>query len=169
MTVLKVAPPQDSAIIGWYDGADLVDAYAVRRPPGAPADAGAIAALVMSRPPAFFRILLKTRDAIMARFGVKTTAQLRGDDGRPRIDFFPVISRSAQEIVLGEDDRHLDFRLSVLLGPDDQVIATTAVRCHNTLGRVYLAVIRPFHILILRTLLERFAQAHWTSPADHII
>lgn len=160
MTVLKVAPPAESAITSWYDGADLVDAYAVRRPAGAPMDAGAIATLVMARPPAFFRLLLTMRDAIMARVGVKTTKQLRDADDRPRVDFFPVISRSIHEIVLGEDDRHLDFRLSILLGPGDQVIATTAVRCHNTLGRVYLAVIKPFHVLIVRTLLRRFAQAH---------
>ncbi len=159
MTVLKVAPPRDSAILSWYDGADLVDAYAVRRPAGAPADAGAIAALVMARPPAFFRILLRLRDAIMARFGVKTTDQLRRDD-RPRVDFFPILSRDTREIVLGEDDRHLDFRLSLLLGADDQVIATTAVRCHNTLGRAYLATIKPFHVLIVRTLLARFARRH---------
>jgi len=168
MTVLKVAPPRDSAIIGWYDGADLVDAYAVRRPAGAPRDAGAIAARLMARPPAFFRILLKMRDAIMARFGVRTTAELR-QDSRPRIDFFPVISREPHEIVLGEDDRHLDFRLSVLLGPDDQVIATTAVRCHNALGRLYLAAIMPFHVLIVRTLLRRLARSHWTEGAGNII
>ncbi len=168
MTVLKVAPPRDSAIVGWYDGADLVDAYAVRRPAAAPRDAGAIAARLMERPPAFFRMLLKLRDAIMALFGVKTTAALRRDS-RPRIDFFPVIARDPREIVLGEDDRHLDFRLSVLLGPDDQVIATTAVRCHNALGRMYLAVIMPFHVLIVRTLLRRLARSHWTTPADNII
>lgn len=168
MDVLKVTPPGDSAIVDWYHGADLVDAYAVPRPAGAPRDAGAIAGRLMARPPAFFRILLKLRDAIMARFGVKTTAALRRDR-RPRIDFFPVISRQAHEIVLGEDDRHLDFRLSVLLGPDDRVIATTAVRCHNRLGRVYLAAILPFHVLIVRTLLRRLAQSRWTDDPDDII
>ncbi|MBN9527259.1 MAG: DUF2867 domain-containing protein [Alphaproteobacteria bacterium] len=168
MAVLKVTPPRDSAIADWYRGADLVDAYAIPRPAGAPRDAGAIAGRLMARPPAFFRVLLKLRDAIMARFGVKTTAALRRDS-RPRIDFFPVISRAPHEIVLGEDDRHLDFRLSVLLGPDDQVIATTAVRCHNTLGRVYLAAILPFHVLIVRTLLRRLAQSRWTDGAANII
>ncbi|MGK6317170.1 hypothetical protein [Neorhizobium sp. DT-125] len=30
--------------------------------------------------------------------------------------FFPVLERSENELVLGVDDRHLDFRISILLG-----------------------------------------------------
>lgn len=158
MTVTAVAPPRDSAIAGWYDGADLVDAYAVRRPPGAPTDAAAIAAALLADPPPYFRALLRLRDLIMARFGVKTTAQLRHAAHGPRIDFFPVLSATPGEVILGEDDRHLDFRLSVLLTADDMVVATTAVRCHNLLGRTYLTAIKPFHILIVRSLLARLGR-----------
>ena len=65
-------------------------------------------------------------------------------------------SRSADEIVLGVDDRHLDFRASVLLRRADNSLAiTTAVRCHNLLGRLYLAAILPFHILIAADVLRR--------------
>ncbi len=159
MTVATVAPPRDSAIAGWYDGADLVDAYAVRRPAGAPADAAAIAAALLANPPPYFRALIRLRDVIMARFRVKTTAELRdAPRGGPRIDFFPVLSTTPAEVILGEDDRHLDFRLSVQLTADDMVIATTAVRCHNLLGRAYLAAIKPFHILIVRSMLARLGR-----------
>lgn len=158
MTVTAVAPPRDSAIAGWYDGADLVDAYAVRRPSGTPTDAAAIAAALLADPPPYFRVLIRLRDLIMARFGVKTTAELRDAARGPRIDFFPVLSATAGEVILGEDDRHLDFRLSVQLTADDMVVATTAVRCHNLLGRAYLAAIKPFHILIVRSLLARLGR-----------
>ncbi|VFR49739.1 hypothetical protein ANT2_2646 [plant metagenome] len=55
--------------------------------------------------------------------------------------------------MLGEDDRHLDFRVSVLRqsklemdgGSDARLVVTTVVRCHNRLGRAYIAVIRFFH------------------------
>jgi hypothetical protein len=58
--------------------------------------------------------------------------------------------------VLGVDDRHLDFRASVLLRrADNRLAITTAVRCHNLLGRLYLASILPFHILVAADVLRR--------------
>ena len=83
---------------------------------------------------------------------------------RPRIlvvDDEPNMRRTL-EIVLGEDDRHLDFRLSLLRRTSPagtQLIATTVVRSHNALGRTYLTVIRPFHHLVIRASLARFARA----------
>ncbi|WP_342447330.1 DUF2867 domain-containing protein [Methylobacterium platani] len=82
-------------------------------------------------------------------------------DGRDRIDFFPVLSRSEREIVLGEDDIHLDFCLSLLLSPSldgrADLVATTVVRCRNRLGRAYLAAIMPGHVLVVRSVLKRAA------------
>jgi hypothetical protein len=40
-------------------------------------------------------------------------------------------------------------------------VATTVVHCHNTLGRVYLAVIAPFHRRIVRSALQRAARRGW--------
>ncbi len=60
--------------------------------------------------------------------------------------------------MLGEDDRHLDFRTAVTLVHEQErrlLVSTTSVRCHNSLGRLYLATIRPFHIKIVRLGLER--------------
>jgi hypothetical protein len=37
------------------------------------------------------------------------------------------------------------------------LIATTAVRCHNLLGRAYLWMITPFHHLVVRAKLGRAA------------
>jgi hypothetical protein len=85
-----------------------------------------------------------------------------------RTGFFPLQSRSEHELVVGEDDRHLDFRASVLVrrrddGGGDELVATTVVRCHNALGRTYLAMISPFHSLIVRSGLRRAAQRRWTA------
>ncbi len=89
----------------------------------------------------------------MTLFGVKASHALVAAD---HIAFFPVLSRSPDEITIGVDDRHLDFRGSVLLRrPERLLVLTTAVRCHNLLGRAYLAVILPFHILVAQSLLRR--------------
>jgi hypothetical protein len=60
---------------------------------------------------------MKVRDLLITGFGLKTSAQLaRVEPGSKvrRIGIFRIYSTSRHEIVLGEDDRHLDFRLSVL-------------------------------------------------------
>ena len=60
--------------------------------------------------------------------------------------------------VLGENDSHLDFRLSLLRRRDERgevLIATTAVHTHNRLGRIYSLLIRPFHKLVVRATLMR--------------
>jgi hypothetical protein len=78
------------------------------------------------------------------------------------IGFFPVLSKSAGEMVMGGDDRHLDFRVAVLVRADApggrELVVVTVVHCHNRLGRTYLAVIAPFHRTILRANLERAAR-----------
>jgi hypothetical protein len=75
------------------------------------------------------------------------------------IGFFPVLSKSATEWVVGEDDRHLDFRVTLQLRTDAangrELVAGTVVHCHNRLGRIYLAAIAPFHRVIVRASLER--------------
>jgi hypothetical protein len=162
LAVKRVDPPPNSALADWYRGADLLDSYSVVLPQAAPEDLTVLARALLNRPPAWLRGLLKLRDQIVGPLGVKTTTAIRqsgATDGRERIGFFPVLGRSENEIVLGEDDSHLDFRASVLLREDDsgsrQLIATTAVRCHNLLGRSYLRVIQPFHILVVRSQLGR--------------
>jgi hypothetical protein len=73
---------------------------------------------------------------------------------------------------LGEDDKHLDFRISVLRqmrtissGPAPYLIVSTVVRCHNGLGRLYLAAVGPIHRVIFPAMLRRAASAGWPISA----
>ena len=62
---------------------------------------------------------------------------------------------------IGADDRHLDFRLSLLRRHSPTgtlLIATTVVHTHNALGLTYLNAIRPFHHLVVRANLARCAE-----------
>jgi hypothetical protein len=165
--VMRVVPPPTSAIADWYRGADLLDSYAVALPPEMSRDPAVLARALFETPPLWTRGLLRLRDQLMAPLGVKTTTEIRkagAGDGLDRIGFFPVLRRSPDEIVLGEDDSHLDFRASVLVEPVDgagspRLVVTTVVRCRNLLGRTYLSVIQPFHVLIVRSSLSRLRRA----------
>src|SRR5690606_22423540 len=105
----SVAPPAESSIAGAYDGADLVDAFATTFRAGIPRDPDAVARAILDGPAWWVRCRLAARDMIVARFGLKTTGDLqRNARASGSIGFFPVLSRSENELVLGVDDRHLD-------------------------------------------------------------
>jgi hypothetical protein len=167
--VREVPPPAESGVASWFD-ADLADAFAV------PIDSAnvakgidSLARSVLGDPAPWIRQLLGLRDALVAGFRVKTTREVRRAaiaDHAERIDFFRILARSDRELILGEDDRHLDFRLSLLLrarpdGSGDELVATTVVRCHNALGRVYLALIARFHRLVVISNLSRASNKGW--------
>ena len=45
--------------------------------------------------------------------------------------------------------------MSQPMGAGQQVTATTLVKTHNWLGRTYLAIILPFHRLVVRAMLRQ--------------
>ena len=76
------------------------------------------------------------------------------------IGIFPVVSETPERVVAGFNDRHLDFRVVVDVANANArqiVTATTLVLTHNWLGRTYLAIILPFHRLILRAMMRQIA------------
>lgn len=142
-------------------GADFGDAFAIDLA-GARLDARGAAVEVFTRVPGWVDGLLRLRNLIVRPLGLKGTDEV--DAGkRDRIGFFPVISETERRLVLGFDDRHLDFRVIVDVEPLDanrqRVVATTLVKRHNCFGRAYLAAIMPFHKVIVPTMLGRIARA----------
>jgi len=120
-------------------------------------DAEHAARAVFANPPALVNHLMALRNRIVAPFGVKASLDLR-DRGLGKIDVFPIISNSASEIVVGGDDKHLDFRIWIRVQPGprgSEVTISTLVKINNLFGRIYLFVIMPFHKLLSRTLLQQ--------------
>ena len=101
--------------------------------------------------PGWATALLHLRDALVRPFGLKT-AGTEGDTG------FPVEYEAADEIIVGFDDRHLDFRITVLKSGGMAHIATWVHR-NNLLGRLYLPLVIPVHRLILRGAVRRISAA----------
>jgi hypothetical protein len=162
IVVSEQPPPRDSRLADWYRGADLLDSFAVMLPAHYDGSVRDIGHAVFGQAEPWVRVLLSARDRIVAWFGVRTSDEMRASrPDRDHIEFFEILAEDATEIVVGEDDKHLSFRLSLLIQREGQVgrrlIATTAVRCHNRLGSFYLAAIRPFHRLVIRSRLRRAA------------
>jgi hypothetical protein len=159
----RVSIPRGSLIASAFPHVDYADAYRVRLPAGAPSDIDALVRIALGAAPRWARMLMALRDRIARVVGLKTTP--RGERDRaptnlqPGATFgiFRVFARSAGEILLGENDRHLDFRVSVLRQRDaatDWVVVSTVVRFNNWLGRAYFLPVRPLHQLIVPAMLR---------------
>ncbi|MFQ6546408.1 DUF2867 domain-containing protein [Aestuariibius sp. 2305UL40-4] len=145
--VREVPLPAESALQDRMRAGDFIDCYAVAS--ALPLEEAARRATAF---PGWAKGLLALRNAIVAPLGLRT--RLAGDGDR--IGPFPVTSRSDTELILGLDDRHLDFRISLLrTGPDLHM--ATWVHTHNAFGRTYLRIVMPFHRAICRQATARMA------------
>jgi len=129
---------------------DFLDCYSVTS-----SLAPRAAAEIITTFPGWARFLMRLRGVLTAPFGLAN----EGPKTRDSIGIFPVETESAEEIIAGFNDRHLNFRVSVQ-SREGRVFLATWVHPHNLGGRLYLRTIMPFHIMISRNALARVATQH---------
>jgi hypothetical protein len=138
---------------------DYFDVYAVEVAPEATLDA--VAGRVFGQPPRVVGALLRLRDRLVGPLGLKTSSR----SARPpatlqpgeRVGIFRLLARGPGELLLGEDDTHLDFRVCLRVSGDGWASLATLVQFRNGWGRAYFAVVRPFHRLVVKAMLRRGA------------
>jgi hypothetical protein len=173
IVVTPVSVPTCSRLATFCESLDLADAYSVPLPEGCNEDPEVFARFVFAQKPSWVAGLMMLRDGLVSVFGLKTSRRLVAS-GNPysteRIAIFRIYERRSNEVILGEDDKHLDFRLSVLFEPKTDapasvphLVLSTVVRCHNRLGRTYIAVIAPFHRMVVKSYLRRAARLGWPA------
>lgn len=173
--ITAVALPVESELARCYESTNLADAYAIQLPAGSATSPELLANFIFSNPARWVTQLMKVRDVLVCGFGLKTSDHLAGarPDGKlRRIGIFRIYNTNEHEIVLGEDDRHLDFRLSVLCTPPQSPLGqhrltlSTVVHCHNRLGRLYILVIAPFHRAVVKSCLRQAARTGWPKASN---
>jgi hypothetical protein len=173
-SVTPVEIPVESAIARFYELTNLADAYSVKLPAGSVTSPEQLARFIFSQQASWIKGLMKIRDVLVAGFGLKTSAQLTAhsaDRQAERVGIFKIYNTTEREIILGEDDKHLDFRLSVLCPApvvptgERRLVLSTVVHCHNRLGRAYIFVIAPFHRIIVQSCLRRAARIGWPQAS----
>ncbi len=144
-TVTPSRLPSESLLHGRVAPGDFLDCFRVASsldPRGA--------AEVIVDFPGWASFLLAIRRVVTAPFGLSND----GPEAADKLGPFPVEIETAEEVIAGFDDRHLDFRISVFARAGSVYLATWVHR-HNLGGRLYLAAIMPFHVLIARNALAR--------------
>jgi len=78
------------------------------------------------------------------------------------IGVWPIFALTEAELVAGRDNKHLDFRLSVLKetgGAMPSAVISTVCVVHNVFGKIYLFLVVPFHKWGVRWLISKAVAA----------
>jgi Protein of unknown function (DUF2867) len=122
-----------------------------------------------SSAPKWVDYLFELRNKIVSLIGLKTSVKSKNRQEQlsefnclpgERLGLFKVFERNTDEVILGEDDKHLNFRISLFLESNSlrpneyKITITTTVLLHNKFGKLYFAIIRPFHQMIVPEMLK---------------
>ena len=168
--VVRVPLPRSALLADAFPHRDYEDAFAVRLPQNA-ADVDTFAWVFFANIPQWVTWLLLLRNAIVWPLGLKTGGPQRRHAAEPhryepgmRAGLFRVLGRTEHELLMGEDDRHLDFRVSFLMqqnGGHRWCVCSTVVRFNGWLGRLYFLPVRYAHRLVVPAMLR--SAAEWVA------
>lgn len=107
--------------------------------------------MAFNKTPGWINGLMKLRNAIVKPLGLEV--DMRFED--------TICEKNKHEVVFGMPDKHLTFHASLWCGEKDvngqTLTITTVVKYNNSLGRLYFFFIRPFHKIIICSMLKRVA------------
>ncbi|MDR2139133.1 MAG: DUF2867 domain-containing protein [Tannerella sp.] len=117
--------------------------------------------------PKWVQLLFKLRDRLVKPFGLKTNEN--ENDFKHKFEeairssgqfhLMNVLAKSPNEIVVQLADAHLTAELSIhnekSNGTQLKINFITVVHFHNVWGKVYFFFVRPFHKMIVKTMMKR--------------
>jgi len=167
VTVSAASLPKDSALWAHHAPGDFMDCYEATAVSTTMELEDAVRTAIAEMP-AWVSLLMDMRNRIVGPLGLKAgrhslqpesatgdevALETPRDPAAERI-VFTVRERYEHEIILGEDDKHLDFRVTLYREHGTYYVATW-VRPNAWYGWVYLYSILPFHKLIMRLSAKR--------------
>lgn len=124
-----------------------------------------------NRAPALIDFLMTARNQIVRLFGLKDLGRFTDIDGSrsvasykvgDKVGIFSILSLSDTEVVLHDDDKHLQAKVSFYKYPDEErrVAVTTVVHVKNLPGKIYLFFVLPVHKIIAPLMVRRLAASN---------
>ncbi len=160
--ITAVPVPEESIIHDHIAKIDFQDAFQMEltRPEVSIED---VYLRLFSQTPKWVAVLFKLRNRIVKLFGLDTgngAKEFRKEDiavGK-KIGLFTVYAIEKEELIAGQDDKHLNFRVS-LLKKDKLVTVSTLVEYNNLFGRIYMTIVMPFHKLVVKAMMRRVVKS----------
>ena len=114
---------------------------------------------IFSDMPTWIKTLMKIRNRIVSIFGINT--DIEGSNiGKATFEIGSVVGMfrifyiDKEEIIAGEDEKHLNFRVSILKH-QDAVTVSTFVTYNNVFGKLYMFFIIPMHKIIVKRMMRK--------------
>jgi hypothetical protein len=159
--------PAESLIFESQPRSHYLESYRVILPKGCRTDlSGATRSILFDQSPAWIDTLMSWRNRFAKLVGLKVTEVDKQEVldnfslDRESLGIFKIYATNDFEVILGDDDWHLDFRVSIRLNDREQqeVVLTTAVNYKNWFGRIYFFPVSFIHRLMVAFLLRN---ARW--------
>lgn len=164
--------PSTSKVAALIPGAYFHDAWAIR---AAEPNLEALGQFlrVAKKAPRWVERLMAIRNRVVSLFGLKNLGGMSQIDAEKseseygpgdRVGIFTIISRSANEVLLGDKDKHLNVVVSVHKRVECEsgatvVTVTTVVHVKNWVGRLYMLPVAPVHRVIARSMVRAVGNA----------
>jgi hypothetical protein len=146
--VTAVDSPTDGLLTPGLPRAEYADAFSTALLAGDPETVDGWALLSLDAVPTWIAVAMALRNALARSLGLKAARR-----GTERTLPFPELARTANEILFGIDDLHLDFRV-VLRVDQGRATFATSVQVNNAVGRAYWTVVRRIHPVVVASLLQ---------------
>jgi hypothetical protein len=162
--VQEIDIPSTSLAIRSLPLFDFADAFRCQLPENEAHNIDSVTRAIFLTTPQWIAQLLKLRNAIVRPFGIKTSIDAvpssKQGELQPgtAVGVFEVLDRGQnEEIMLGEDDKHLDYRVSIQLKREEEkcwVVVSTVVKLNHWLGRAYFVPVRSVHKVIVPAMMK---------------
>lgn len=127
--------------------------------------------------PGFVTGLMKLRDSIVGKMGLKTVGDY---SKRKKVSFepgkdmglFKMFQMNDHEAIIGADDKHLNFRVSLYVKPgiqNTEVLISTVVLFNNRWGKVYMTLVSPFHKIVVKGMIKQIQKSLAALPEKRSI
>ena len=173
MTISRAKPPDNSLLYSIDKKYDYMDGFQTSF---TEAKNGVtvcdIAKVFLLSAPRWVQHLFTVRNKMVGIFGLKVPRDVDRNelvksfncDKGEQIGLFKVFGKSDDEIILGENDKHLNFRVSLFLDRPQidkrqaRLTISTTVLFNNWLGRLYFLPVKPLHRLIVPRMLKEIVR-----------
>lgn len=155
MKIRPIPVPSDT-LIARYLPADYADAFSCDCPLPETITPDDVHLAFWTTAPGWVETLTRLRDRLVRPLGLTSS----GNDRSARKLWVQqsITDRSTTETVIAKDDKRLRFLCSVRIdrtaGKEPRITFCTVVHLHNRSGKIYFALIRPFHERIVPATLK---------------
>ena len=168
--ILKSSTVPDQSVLSRKEHYDFIDSYSATFVTDKVISSDDLARSFFSSDSKWITYLFVLRNKIVSLFGLKT-----GENNQQQvllnsyvvgesIGLFKIIQKTEKEIIFGENDKHLDFKVSLLIDQskisNSVITISTVVIFNNFFGRFYFFFIKSFHKLIVPNMLKKMVRTY---------